>query len=70
MYSNTKLERAKKRKVAEIEEEKTGNDEMTTEESSHREPLFFFCDTPDSPLNLHAASTLEVDRKVRNVPFF
>lgn len=29
----------------------------------------FFCDTVDSQLNLHAASTLEVDQKVRECAF-
>ena len=84
LFSNTKLERAKKRKLAEISKvEKNGKDEMGIGEciSSpvkarrsnvprfHGESHCFFCDTVDSQLNLHAASTLEVDQKVRECAF-
>lgn len=74
----------KKRKLAEISKvEKNGKDEMGIGEcisspvkarrSSvprfHGESHCFFCDTVDSQLNLHAASTLEVDQKVRECAF-
>ena len=82
LFSNTKLERVKKRKLDEIEDtERDEKDEKTSaEESSHLSPVksrrsshpkclsenhCFFCDETDNLRNLHAASTFEVDQKVR-----
>ena len=83
LYSNTKLERAKKRKLA--DDEKKKSDKIVTEERSsspvkarqsnvpscHQvtENNCFFCDTLNTPENHHAASTLEVDRKARDCSF-
>lgn len=79
IFSNTKLERAKKRKQAEIEDEEKEEECEITEEnysspvkarrhsipSCLSENHCFLCDKVDNLTNLHAASTLEVDRKVR-----
>ena len=81
LYNNTKLQCAKKRKLDEScvdEETIAGNDEL--EEGMPSSPVkasrstvgrynpqsqCFFCDKYDSPTNLHSASTLDVDQKVR-----
>ena len=76
-FGNANLERAKKRKY-ESEKEEQNDSLLVTENTSSpvkaRRSSFpsnpsnnhcFFCDLSDSQENLHAASTLEVDRKVR-----
>lgn len=85
IFSNTKLERAKKRKLSEIDLE-SGVDynitETTTTSFSPIKPRrsltdslvqpeihCFFCEKSDDATNLHAASMLEVDQKVRECAF-
>ena len=81
LFSNTKLERAKKRKLSAIAEEEDRDDCEQIIDVSSSSPIkarrssnassclpenhCFFCDSADSTTNLHSASTLEVDRKVR-----
>ena len=77
LYNNTKLERAKKRKLAEAAAEERIDE---TEEEIPSSPVkarrssverynpqsqCFFCDEYDSPSNLNSASTLDVDENVR-----
>ena len=75
-FSNANLERAKKRKHDQENEEE--NSDLVTESTSspvkaRRSSLpgssisshCFFCESSDIPANLHSASTLEVDRRVR-----
>ncbi|CAB3979532.1 Hypothetical predicted protein [Paramuricea clavata] len=80
LYNNTKLERAKKRKLAKTDKDEDRPDEEPSSSSpvkSRRSSILtgpvaaqnlqcFFCDKQDSPDNLHCASTLEVDRRVRD----
>jgi hypothetical protein len=79
LYNNTKLERAKKRKLAKSDKDEDSADEEPSSSSpvkSRRSSILtgpvaqnlqcFFCDKQDSPDNLHCASTLEVDRRVRD----
>lgn len=78
LFNNTKLERAKKRKLAESDEDEN----IVNEEPSRSSPVksrrssingrfypknlqCFFCEKYDSTDNLHCASTYEVDQKVR-----
>ena len=78
LYNSTKLEHAKKRKLAEAAAEEIIDE---TEEEIPSSPVkarqssverynpqrqCFFCDEYDSPGNLHSASTLDVDKKVRD----
>lgn len=76
-FSNANLERAKKRKH-DRENEEENSDLLVTESTSspvkaRRSGLpgssfsshCFFCESSDVPANLHSASTLEVDRRVR-----
>lgn len=76
-FSNEKLERAKKRKH-ESEKLEENNDLLATGSSASpvkaRRSSFpsnpsnnhcFFCESDDSPENLHSACTFEFDRKVR-----
>ena len=78
-FNTTKLERAKKRKLTEIKQEER-NVNITNEESNPSSPVkarrsssfrydpsshCFFCEESSNPLDLHCASTLEVDQKVR-----
>ena len=77
LYNNTKLERAKKRKLAEATAEEVTDeteDEIPSSpvkarrssvERYNPQSQCFFCDEYDSPSNLHSASTLDVDKKVR-----
>ena len=75
-FSNSNLERAKKRKHDRENEEENSN--LATESASspikaRRSSLLgssfsshcFFCESTDIPANLHSASTLELDRRVR-----
>ena len=76
-FSNTNLERAKKRKHDRENEEENSKLLVTESTSSpvkaRRSSLpgssfsshCFFCESSDIPANLHSASTLEVDRRVR-----
>ena len=79
LYNNTKLERAKKRKLAKSDKDEDSTDEEPSSSSpvkSRRSWILtgpvaqnlqcFFCDKQDSPDNLHCASTLEVGRRVRD----
>ena len=77
LFSNTKLERAKKRKLSAIAEEEDRDDCEQIIDVSSSSPIkarrssnassclpenhCFFCDSADSTTNLHSASTLEVD---------
>jgi hypothetical protein len=82
LYNKTKLERAKKRKLAESECDEVEN--SATEEPSRSSPVkprrssilagpvvpqklqCFFCDKQSNPEDLRCASTLEVDQRVRD----
>eukprot|EP00794_Sanderia_malayensis_P001481 gene1481-1638_t len=76
-FSNAKLERAKKRKHEcdqDDESDTSFGTEFTTSPIKARRSSIptntstnycIFCDSSDSPEHLHAASTLEIDRKVR-----
>ena len=69
MFSNTKLQRAQKRKKAYLSELVT-SPVKARRSSLHAMPgsskeICIFCDEDDSSSTLHAASTFEVDRKVR-----
>ena len=82
LYNKTKLERAKKRKLAESECDEVEN--SATEEPSSSSPVksrrssilagpavpqklqCFFCDKQSNPEDLRCASTLEVDQRVRD----
>lgn len=76
-FSNANLERAKKRKHDQ-ENEEENSDLLEAESTSspikaRRSSLpgssfsshCFFCESSDIPANLHSASTLEIDRRVR-----
>ena len=76
-FSNAKLERAKKRKH-DRENEEENSDLLVTESTSssikarHSSLLgssfsshCFFCESSDLPANIHSASIVEVDRRVR-----
>lgn len=81
-FNSTKLQRAKKRKIAETEEEERKENDERAEEGEVPFSLVksrrsisgpyspqshcFFCEEHDSPTNLHSASTLEVDKKIRD----
>lgn len=83
-FSNAKLERAKKRKLSEIDGDNTiysnihdsegscspikpRRSSVVNSSSSSQSQLYcFFCEQPDSVTNLHAASTLKVDKNVRD----
>ena len=77
LYNNTKLERAKKRKLAEAAAEERIDEtkeeipsspvkaRRSSVERYNPQSQCFFCDEYDSPSNLHSASTLDVDEKVR-----
>ena len=80
-FRNARLERARKRKLENKENEDTTEEEntfITTETtcspvkrrsssltSNKSRDQCFFCELGDSPQNLHLASTLEVDEKVK-----
>ena len=84
-YNSTKLEHTKKkRKQADLEEEKKGCD-ADDSEMAQSSPIksrrsltpfdpkilqCFFCEKNDFASNLHLASTLELDKKSENVPLF
>ena len=80
-FSNARLERARKRKLENEENQDTTEEEntfITTETtcspvnrrsssltSNKSRDQCFFCELSESPQNLHLASTLEVDEKVK-----
>ena len=80
LFSNTKLERAKKRKLSAIADEEDREDceqiidvsssslikarRSSSDSSCVPENHCFFCDSADSATNLHSASILKLDRKV------
>ena len=79
-FNNTKLERLKKRKVFEIEDVEMQNDDCSQEVLLCSSPVkarrssqaafnphyrCFFCESQDEPQNLHSASTIEIDKNVR-----
>lgn len=76
-FNNTKLQREKKRRLdedSEVErhevEETISSSPVKARRSSvgryNSQTLCFFCDDYDSSSNLHCASTLNVDKKVRD----
>ncbi|KAL9972875.1 hypothetical protein ACROYT_G019259 [Oculina patagonica] len=68
-FSNTKLSRAKKRKLAEASIDEAGSP-IKSRRSSIKEAstkdCCFFCEKPDSKSNLHQAETCKVVEKVRD----
>ncbi|KXJ12058.1 hypothetical protein AC249_AIPGENE28764 [Exaiptasia diaphana] len=73
-FSNDKLDRAKKRKLLESDDEVISTEVNCSPIKARRSSLYslqssnqcFFCELNDDSKNLHLASTLEVDEKVRS----
>ena len=67
--SNTKLNRAKKRKLAETSVDEAGGPVKSRRSSikaASTNDHCFFCEQPGNQSNLHQAETLKVDKKVRD----
>ena len=80
LFNDTKLQRTKKRTVADVEEEEDNDDDNRSKSPlspvksrisssgcfNPQKLQCFFCEEDDTPENLHCASTLEITRNVHD----